>query len=373
MQHEHRCLGISNHMANRRSFLKGAALLSAGLVLKRSATASGAEIPAPAPAPAAAQPSAARSRVSFLPGTDRREMVYKAMLPFKDEIQKGIQGKQIIIKPNFVVTNVPLCATHVDAVRGVLDFLKPLYPGKIIIGESSAMGSPFPGFENYGYRALEKEYNIELVDLNTRPTQPLWVIDRNIHAAPCQMIADFMDPRNYFISVTRLKTHDTVVATMGLKNMLMAAPPVAGGRNNMKRVMHSGGPRWLHYNLFLAAQRIRPQLTVIDGVEGMQGSGPVRGTPIDHGVALAGTDVCAVDAVGAQLMGIPVENIGYLAYCGSASLGVTDYARIDIVGDKSPKDYVKKYELHADIERLLEWKTDLPFTQGQGPGQRRGG
>jgi len=67
-------------------------------------------------------------------------------------------------------------------------------------------------------------------------------------------------------------------------------------------------------------------------------------------------------------MGIPLENIGYLSYCGEAGLGVTDYARIDIVGDKAPKDYIKKYELHADIERLLEWKTDLPF--GQTP--RRG-
>lgn len=357
MQHSHPHPQVFDYLADRRTFLKGATLLSAGLMLSRSSTARAAETPTPAPA---LPPT--RSRVSFLTGTDRREMVYKAMEPFKEEIRKGIQGKQVFIKPNFVVTNVPLCATHVDAVRGVLDVLKPLYSDKIIIGESSAMGSPMAGFENYGYRALEQEYNVTLVDLNTRPTQPIWVIDRNIHAAPCDMIADFMDPNNYFISVTRLKTHDTVVATMGLKNMLMAAP-VMQGRRGMKRVMHSGGPRWLHYNLFLAAQRIRPQLTVIDGLECMQGSGPIRGTPVDHGVALAGTDVCAVDAIGAQLMAIPLENIGYLSYCGEAGLGVTDYDRIDILGDKAPADHVKKYEQHAAIEQLLEWRTDFPLGQ----------
>jgi len=338
--------------------LKGAALLSAGLALRRpsaaTAEAAGVDLRAPAETP---QP--ARSRVSFLTGTDRREMVYKAMLPFKEEIQKGVQGKQVFIKPNFVATSVPLCATHVDAVRGVLDFLTPLYPGRILIGESPAGGRPAQGFENYGYLALEKEYNVSLIDLDTLPTRPIWVIDRNIHAVPCEMIAEFLDPKNYFISVTRPKTHDTVVATMGLKNMLMAAPVGGRDRGNMKRVMHSGGPRWLHYNLFLAAQHIRPHLTVIDGLEGMQGSGPIRGTAIDHGVALAGTDVCAVDAITAQLMGIPLENIGYLTYCGNAGLGVTDAARIDIVGDKAPKDYVKKYELHANIEQLLDWRTDL--------------
>lgn len=315
-----------------------------------------------APIPGPSQPS--RTKVSFLTGTDRRQMVYQAMQPFKDQIQQAIQGKQVFIKPNFVATNIPLCATHVDAVRGVLDFLKPIYSRKILIGESPAVGSSMEGFNNYGYTALEKEYNVELIDLNTRPTQPIWVIDRNIHAVPCQMIADFMDPNNYFISVTRLKTHDTVVATLGLKNIVMAAP-VNQARIRMKRVMHSGGPRWLHYNLFLAAQRIRPQFTVIDGIEGMEGNGPIRGTPVDHGVVLAGTDVCAVDAIGAQLMGIPLEHIGYLVYCGQAGLGVTDYTRIDIVGDKDPKDYVKKYRLHSSIEQLLEWKTDLPLAGGQ--------
>jgi uncharacterized protein (DUF362 family) len=174
------------------------------------------------------------------------------------------------------------------------------------------------------------------------------------------MISDFLNPNNYFISVTRLKTHDTVVATMGLKNMVMAAPlNQARGQLRYKRVMHSGGPRWLHYNMFLVAQRVRPHLTVLDGLEGMQGNGPVRGTPIEHGVALAGTDVCAVDSVGAQLMGIPVENIGYLTYCGQAGLGITDRAMIDIVGDKNPGDYVKTYQLHSRIEDLLDWKTEL--------------
>jgi uncharacterized protein (DUF362 family) len=91
----------------------------------------------------------------------------------------------------------------------------------------------------------------------------------------------------------------------------------------------------------------------------MEGEGPIRGTPVDHGVALAGTDVCAVDAIGAQLMGIPVENIGYLTYCGNAGLGVTDLAKIDILGDKAPKDYVKKYALHSPLEEIYDWQTDL--------------
>ena len=343
--------------ADRRTFLKGAALLSAGLMLNRSSTAKAAS--ASQATAVAAEPT--RSRVAFLTGTDRREMVYQAMMPFKEEIQKGIQGKQVIIKPNFVITNAPLCATHVDAVRGVLDFLKPIYDGRIIIAESSAAGDTTPGFQAYGYLPLEREYNVSFVDLNTRPTKPVWIIDRNIHASSCQLIADFLDPNNYFISVTRPKTHDTVVATLGLKNIVMAAPvnQSRGGRYQEKRAMHAGGPRWLHYNMFLVAQQVRPNFTVIDGLEGMEGNGPVRGTAIGHGIALAGTDVMAVDSIGTQLMGIPIENVGYLTYCGEAGLGVTDRSKIDIVGDKDPADHIKNYRLHSRINELLNWKSPL--------------
>jgi uncharacterized protein (DUF362 family) len=335
---------------NRRNFLKSTALMSAGLLLRNQV---------PARAANSTLTSTEKSRVSFVTGSDRREMVYQALMPLKDEIEKGIRDKQVIVKPNFVGTRNPLCATHADAVRGLLDFLKPIYKGKIIIGESSAFEVTSNGYQNYGYIPLEKEYNVTLVDFNEHSTKPAWITDRNIRPAKIQVISEFLDPKNYFISITRLKTHDTVVATMGLKNILMASPVSQYNGRRYKREVHAGGPRWLNYNLFMLAQLMRPQLTVIDALEGMQGNGPVRGFSIDHGVALAGTDVLAVDSIGAQLMNIPLDNIGYLTYCAEAGLGNADKSKIEILGGKDPKDYIKQYQLPDSIERQLEWKTNL--------------
>ena len=340
----------SDNLTSRRTFLKGTVLMSAGLLLNNRVTVSTAS---------SSITGAGRSRVSFINGTDRREMVYQALMPLRDEVEKSIQNKQVIIKPNFVGTRYPLCATHVDAVRGLLDFLKPIYKRKIIIGESSAVEVTTNGYENYGYRPLEREYDVTLVDFNEHSTRPVWITDRNIRPARIQVISEFLEPKNYFISITRLKTHDTVVATMGLKNMLMASPINQYNGRRYKRVVHAGGPRWLHYNLFLLAQLMRPRLTVLDGLEGMQGNGPVRGFPIEHGVALAGTDVLAVDSIGAELMSIPLEDIGYLKYCADAGLGIIDRSKIDIIGGKDPKDYVKQYQLPDSIERQLEWKNEL--------------
>ena len=93
----------------------------------------------------------------------------------------------------------------------------------------------------------------------------------------------FVDPHNYIISLSRLKTHNTVIMTAATKNMLMAAPlniPAINGNPafNDKRKMHSGGPRWLHYNMYQVAKHVRADLSIIDGVEGMQGNGPAHET-----------------------------------------------------------------------------------------------
>ncbi|MBN1973719.1 MAG: DUF362 domain-containing protein [Sedimentisphaerales bacterium] len=357
---------VSEHLNNRRNFLKGTLLFSAGALLSQHSRVRAAAATLQNTDSNAAQ----RSKVSFVAGKDRRDMITKVLEPWKDEIQKGIQGKQVIIKPNFVGTNNLLCATHPDAVRAVLDFLKPMNPGKIIIGESSASQNTMPGFENYGYLALEKEYNVSCQDFNTHTGSPYWIVDGNLRPVRIEIISEFLDPKNYFISMTRLKTHNSVIATLGLKNMVMGCPLNAGRNSSYKRTMHGSSSRWLHYNMYLVAQKVRPQLTVLDGLEGMQGNGPMNGTPVEHGVSLAGTDVMAVDSIGAQLMDVPLENLGYLNYCGDAGLGVIARDRIDIIGDAKPADHIIKYELAGNIEQQLEWKQPLQL-QGQQGG--RGG
>ena len=131
------------------------------------------------------------------------------------------------------------------------------------------------------------------------------------------MAKTYVNPDNYIISLSRLKTHNRVIMTAGVKNMVMGAPLVlsndrASGRHYKSR-MHSGGERFLHFNMFLVGQRVRPDFTIIDGVEGMEGNGPADGTPVNHRIALAGEDVLAVDSICTRLMGSH-SDVGYLNY-----------------------------------------------------------
>ena len=101
--------------------------------------------------------------VALIKGNDARDNVYKALKQIEDEVLASIGNKKILIKPNFVSTRHELCATHVEAVRGILDFLTPHYKDQITIGESTAFGGGTrEGYVNYGYVALEKEYNVKI-------------------------------------------------------------------------------------------------------------------------------------------------------------------------------------------------------------------
>jgi uncharacterized protein (DUF362 family) len=187
-----------------------------------------------------------------------------------------------------------------------------------------------------------------------------------------------VDPDAFVISSAVLKTHNMVVATMSIKNMVLGAalaPPPGERRpwgESDKRKFHVG-IRAGNYNMYLGAQKMMPNWGVglVDGFEGMEGNGPVSGTPVPHRIALASTDFLAVDRVGLECMGIDAGWPGYLNYAYQGGLGQYDLAKIDVVGAKIA-DVKRKYRLHADVDRMLEWRgpmQDLPPNLGR---NRRG-
>jgi uncharacterized protein (DUF362 family) len=348
---------------NRREFLKttsiGAAAFIAGTgMLKKSAVAA-------APAPAV-------SKVAFASGgTCRRQMMLEVLEPLRDDITAGIQGKQIIIKPNCVVTNNPLACTHADAIRGVIDFLRTIDDSApITIAEISAMNDTARAFMNYGYNDLTMEYDgILLVDGNSQPsfTQPIVELDGNTYI-DISVSAAFADPNNYIISLCRPKTHNCVVATLTMKNILMGAP-LSNMSPTHKTRMHGSGTgnattsladESLAKNLYSLANIFlpvpTPALGILDGYEGMEGDGPSGGTAVDHRIAVASTDPVAVDRIGITLMGIDPEWLPYLKWCGTANLGNYDLNNISIVGPQTDVDeQIIPYRLHRNIETQKEW------------------
>lgn len=274
--------------------------------------------------------------VSLIKGNDARENVYKALKLIEDDVLASIGNKKVLIKPNFVSTGRELCATHVDAIRGILDFLTPHCKRQIVVGESTASrAGTFDGYKNYGYLPLESEYNVKLLDLNEQPWVYRYVFGQGHKPMPIRIISTFLDPDTYVISAAKMKTHDRAVTTLSLKNVLLGAP-VNDYKTNDKRLTHleyNFSPKAIiHFNMFHLAQEIYPDLGVIDGFVAMEGNGPVGGDPVDAKLALASLDPLAMDILATKLMGFDPGQIMYLTSLAEAGKGQGDLAKVNVLG-----------------------------------------
>lgn len=318
----------------------------------------------------------------------RRETVAAALEFIADQVDLH-PVHQVLVKPNFVVPNRQLAATHVDAVRAVLEFLRARYSGPIVVAEGAALRNTWEAFTNYGYLSLPDEYDVVLMDLNGDETVPVTVYDRHWRPLTLQVARTVVES-DFRISVCPPKTHDTVLVTLSIKNMVMGAlvnpetvregtPPLSwmGQRlpiwlkqtppaqwakrllspaGSHKMAMHQGIPV-INVNLALVARVVWPHLAVIDGWEGMEGAGPGHGDPVPWRIALAGTDPLAVDALAASLMGFDPAGVGYLHYCGQLGLGVADLEGLRVMGDLPLEAARCPFRPHPTADQQRQWRS----------------
>jgi len=345
--------------SNRRQFLKTSLMGGATLLATRWSVSR-------AFVPAVPKVEPARSRVALTAGEDRADLAYRGLKTFDKQLAAAIGNRRVIIKPNNVSIANQLSASHRLNLEGILEFLRGIGKTNIAIAESAADGPTLDGFANYGYDRLAAKYGAKLLDLDREGFEIVHCFDeRDIRPHPCRMSKVLLDPNSFIISAAKFKTHDRVVATLSLKNIVVGAPikdagfhwgPGAKpGAKTDKAITHGSGFRGINYNLYALASRLHPHLSVIDGYEGMEGEGPTGGTPVPQRVCVVSPDWLAADRVAVELMGIDFGNVGYLNYCGQTGMGETDLSKIEIVG-AALKEHVRTYKLAANLEQQLIWK-----------------
>lgn len=288
------------------------------------------------------------TKVALVKGDDRQKNIRRALELIKDDIK--LNGRHPVIKINMVSTYTPLSATHPQAVRAVVEFLKDMGEKHISIAEGATLGTTARGFREYGYYDLAKEYDLKLIDLNESPSWKVaYVIHPDLRPHPVKIAQEMIDPHNYIISLTRLKTHLQVGVTLSAKNVIMGSILIMD-----KNRLHptEAGNRVLDFNLFNIMQYLHIDLGILDGFEGMEGNGPISGEPVNHQIAIAGTDFLAVDRVGTEVMGVDFDMIRYLNFLWDYGFGEGDLTKIKIIGENIA-DCRLNYRLSP---RFLKWR-----------------
>jgi uncharacterized protein (DUF362 family) len=109
------------------------------------------------------------------------------------------------------------------------------------------------------------------------------------------------------VSMPKMKTHHWAGVTLALKNLFGVMPGICYGWP--KNVLHHAG---IPESILDIAAAVRPDLAIVDGIIGMEGDGPIMGSPKASGIIVMGTNLPAVDATCARLMGIDPWSVAHL-------------------------------------------------------------
>jgi uncharacterized protein (DUF362 family) len=315
---------VSGSRISRRDVLKSAAVVSAGAAL-----GVGARLLSSRDEPwdhrAFAPPGPARVAVLSAGGYEGLESLVVDGLR---SIGADVSGRSVLLKPNLVEfdrttainTDPRLVAATVLAVRR--------------LGARSVAVAEGPGHR----RDLEYVANASgllealaavdapFVDLNAAP-----VVRRQLRTS-FTSLGELWLPRavvdaDVVVSMPKMKTHHWAGATLSLKNCFGCVPGRIYGWP--KNLLHWIG---LDQAIVDVAAAVRPAVQIVDGIVGMQGNGPIQGTPVHAGVLVFGTDPVATDVTAARVMGLDPTRIPSIA--GAARfLGQGDPELITQIGE----------------------------------------
>ena len=229
-----------------------------------------------------------------------------------------VDGKRVLIKPNLLDYMEPHPVTTSTPVIGaIVKLLRSRGAEEIVVGEGSAFRRDLGSVaEKTGLTAVLESLKVPLIDLNyddprPLPTQGSWFFDLDQIWFPYHV-----READLIISVPKIKTHHWTGVSLSMKNLFGTIP---GSRYGWpKNFLHFNG---IPLSILGVYQSIPKTISIVDGIVGMEGDGPLFGTPVSHGVLAMGQDPVAVDSICADIMGFDSREIDYLFLANWVGVG----------------------------------------------------
>jgi len=233
------------------------------------------------------------------------------------EHRLDVRGQRVVLKPNLVEFDQnTVINTHPKMVHAALEAFRAAGAADVRVAEgpghrrvtldlADAAGyfSTFPQFESrFTDLNLDEVTKVNLV----RPHSKLSSLYLPNTVLGCDLL----------VSMPKMKTHHWVGATLSMKNLFGLVP--GGVYGWPKNVLHWAGIPESIADLHTLFPRT---FSIVDGIVGMEGNGPIQGTPRPMGVVVAGADPVAVDATCCRIMHIDPKRVSYLTLAaGEAQL-----------------------------------------------------
>jgi len=236
-------------------------------------------------------------------------------------------GDRVLLKPNLLSAHSPDRRVTTDpAIVLAVGRLVREAGGKPMIADSPAIDLFRRVALKTGMREAAERLDAELFPLTDprRIKAPTGSVFQSLEISAQVLEADVV------INLPKVKTHGQMLLTLGVKNLFGT---IVGQRKTEWHLM-IGVDRDAFASLLLDIYyTVRPALTLVDGVWGMEGRGPANGDPRFIGLVAASKDALALDLALCRLLGVPLQKYPLFRTAHSRGLVQADLNSLQFVGD----------------------------------------
>ncbi len=255
----------------------------------------------------------------------------------------------IVIKPNYGSLHLGYppeiqasIGTDPRLVAALVKLLKDNGVGRVIVAESGMYGVKIDKV----YEGLELAKSIpeaggELYNIDTGEFETVEIGETTVNLSKVFGDCDFL------INIPSMKTHILCTVSLGTKNIAVGAIDFES-----KAKIHREG---IHRLIALLAEKMNPDLTIIDGIVSHEYLGPTFGLPRRTNLLIAGDNVISTDSVAATIMNIDSREVEHLKFASERGFGKIDISRIEIKGEKLEDSVVADFQHCCRIDEAGEY------------------
>ena len=291
----------------------------------------------------------------------------------KEDIEKGLEfikwkkevkkDSTVFVKPNFTYPYYKEgITTSPELIKYLLEILKDR-ADNVILGESNGGNHSFTADDSFkGHQMPEicRDTGVELVNLSNLPSRFVEedIVGKKVKVQLPELLLDDVD---CFISVPVLKVHVMTSVTLSMKNLWGCYP------DTMRCLHHQN----LSEKLTLITKALDPKIVVMDGIYALDGHGPMYGESKKLDLLLTSNNPVSIDALGAAIMGIPIEKAEHILIAEKEGLGTTNLNNVNTNCDwdefvmefSSNKTFIDKLStLLFESETMAKIVMDSPVT-----------
>lgn len=307
-----------------------------------------------------------RKEIALIKETRQKYFVQKIMDAIGSHLSVKSSDK-VAIKINLSGSREIYSNTNYKTVESLISILQTEFGVTDISVIEGSDGAYFSGRSTwdifYKFKYKEVELNgAKLVNLDELPHDKTFAVD-TVSGSRTVNYTQF--EADYMISVVPPKTHNIFPVFISVPNLVGFVKPeervlMFGASNSkMKKINFSSSDTYFQLieysgkNFTGLLKRITPSLVIVDGLYGMEGRGPIKGSPVFHGFAIASEDVVLADSLTTYVMGFDVNDVSYLYFAFKDGLGNNRWQ--NVIGVDPPQ--VKfPYRPHQLYKRQKLWR-----------------